>query len=56
MAFQGRGGFDQGPRQMFDAVCSKCGNPTKVPFQPRQGRPVYCRDCYMEQKNNNMMQ
>ncbi|MDP2666115.1 MAG: hypothetical protein Q8P05_01275 [Candidatus Diapherotrites archaeon] len=37
---------------MFDATCSKCGKETQVPFQPRQGRPVFCRDCYMEQKAN----
>lgn len=35
-----------GERQMFDAVCSNCGQPCKVPFQPRDDRPVYCSDCY----------
>jgi CxxC-x17-CxxC domain-containing protein len=33
-------------REMFDVVCSNCGQPTKVPFQPRGDRPVYCRDCF----------
>jgi CxxC-x17-CxxC domain-containing protein len=33
-------------RQMFPAVCSDCGKATSVPFEPRQGRPVYCGDCY----------
>lgn len=33
-------------REMFDVVCSNCGTPTKVPFQPRGDRPVYCRDCF----------
>ena len=33
-------------RQMFPAVCSDCGKATTVPFEPRQGRPVYCSDCY----------
>ena len=33
-------------RQMFPAVCSDCGKSTSVPFEPRQGRPVYCSDCY----------
>ena len=31
---------------MFDVTCSSCGQPTKVPFQPRGDRPVYCRDCF----------
>ncbi|HLF79973.1 MAG TPA: CxxC-x17-CxxC domain-containing protein [Dehalococcoidia bacterium] len=46
----GGGGYDsRGPRmerELFDVVCSSCGQPTKVPFQPRGDRPVYCRDCF----------
>jgi CxxC-x17-CxxC domain-containing protein len=33
-------------RQMFPAVCADCGKETEVPFEPSQGRPVYCSDCY----------
>ena len=33
-------------REMFPVVCSECGKQTTVPFEPRQGRPVYCSDCY----------
>lgn len=33
-------------RELFDVTCSNCGQPTKVPFQPRGDRPVYCRECY----------
>ena len=33
-------------RQMFDAVCAECGKPCKVPFEPRDDRPVYCSDCF----------
>jgi len=39
-----------GARQMFQAVCADCGTATEVPFEPRQGRPVHCRDCF-EQRN-----
>ena len=28
--------------------CAKCGESTTVPFYPSQGRPVYCRSCYLE--------
>lgn len=42
----GRGGFAGGDRPMFDAVCATCGQPTQVPFQPSEGRPVYCREHY----------
>lgn len=33
-------------RQMHDVVCHDCGKPTQVPFEPREARPVFCRDCY----------
>ena len=33
-------------RQLFPAVCAECGQATEVPFEPREGRPVYCSDCY----------
>ena len=33
-------------RQMFPTVCAECGKETEVPFEPREGRPVYCSDCY----------
>jgi CxxC-x17-CxxC domain-containing protein len=39
-------------RQMFPAVCSDCGKTTSVPFEPRQGRPVYCSDCYRKVRVN----
>lgn len=27
--------------------CAKCGTQTTVPFYPSQGRPVYCRSCFL---------
>ncbi len=42
----GDGRGNRPPREMFDAVCAACGAPTRVPFRPANGRPVYCRDCY----------
>ena len=33
-------------REMFDAVCADCGRATKVPFQPTEGREVYCSECF----------
>ncbi len=35
-----------GPREMFDATCAECGNNCKIPFMPRQGKPVYCSNCF----------
>lgn len=33
-------------RQMFNAVCDECGNSCQVPFQPSNGKPVYCSNCF----------
>ncbi|MFH1640219.1 MAG: zinc-ribbon domain containing protein [Chloroflexota bacterium] len=33
-------------RQMFPVTCAECGKATEVPFEPREGRPVYCSECY----------
>jgi len=34
----------------FPAICAACGKETVVPFEPRSGRPVYCRDCFTANK------
>ncbi len=43
-----------GPREMHDAVCAKCGAECQVPFKPRPveegGKPVLCRECFMASK------
>ena len=31
-------------------VCSQCGKETTVPFRPTQGRPVFCRECFMQKR------
>ena len=46
----GGGGYSSGPRQMYPAVCSQCGKDTEVPFQPRTDKPVYCRECFQQQR------
>ena len=47
-SYGGGGGYG-GSRQLYDVVCSSCGKPAQVPFQPRGDRPVYCSDCYSQQ-------
>lgn len=37
-------------RKMYPAVCSVCGKETEVPFEPQEGRAVYCSECF-EKKN-----
>jgi CxxC-x17-CxxC domain-containing protein len=43
---EGGNGVSRGPREMFDAVCARCGKDTQVPFRPTGARPVYCSDCF----------
>lgn len=33
-------------RQMYEAVCAKCGNDCQVPFRPTAGKPVFCNNCF----------
>ena len=39
-------GYNRPRRRMYPAVCAQCGKETEVPFEPRQGRAVYCSSCY----------
>ncbi|MDP9351387.1 MAG: zinc-ribbon domain containing protein [Chloroflexota bacterium] len=51
--YSGGGGYSNGPREMFDVTCDSCGKPAKVPFQPRGDRPVYCSDCFQQQRSTS---
>jgi len=31
-------------------TCSQCGRETTVPFRPTQGRPVFCRECFQQKR------
>ena len=44
------GGYGQ-PRQMYTVVCAECGVETSVPFEPREERPVYCKECYAKKRD-----
>ncbi len=41
-----RDSYSRGPREMFSAICSECGQTAQVPFQPRSDKPVYCSSCF----------
>ena len=30
----------------FKAVCAECGEECEIPFEPKEGRPVKCNDCF----------
>lgn len=37
-------------RELFEAECAECGGVAKVPFEPKEGRPVYCSECFAKLK------
>lgn len=45
----GAGGF-RGEREMHSVTCANCGKEAKVPFLPRGDKPVYCDDCFQQQR------
>ena len=44
---------DSTPRKMYSAICADCGKECKVPFEPREDRPVYCSECFARRKQEN---
>jgi CxxC-x17-CxxC domain-containing protein len=44
------GGYSNSPREMHATTCSDCGKATEVPFVPSSGKPVYCRECFQNQR------
>ncbi len=52
----GGGGFRRdfgGPRTMTKITCSECGQEGEVPFKPREGTPVYCRNCFAKKNGRS---
>lgn len=46
------GRFGRRPLEMHDVTCSKCGKQCQVPFRPTEGKPVYCSDCFRQNKGS----
>ncbi len=39
-----------GDRPMFSAVCDNCGKTCQLPFEPRQGKEVFCSRCFEDKE------
>ena len=33
-------------RKKYSVTCTDCGIATEVPFEPKPGRAVYCKECF----------
>jgi len=52
-SYGSRGGYSSGPREMHTAICASCGKEAQVPFVPRGDKPVYCSDCFQQQRRSS---
>ena len=43
---------DKEIKQLHTVICIKCKRETQVPFKPTGIKPVYCRECFQEQKRS----
>jgi len=41
---------------MHNVVCDSCGKDCEVPFKPTKGKPIYCDECFDNNKENNSNQ
>lgn len=39
--------------EKFKAVCSECGSECEIPFEPKEGRPVKCNDCFRKGRSQH---
>ena len=37
-------------REMHETTCSQCGGVARVPFLPRDDRPVLCSECFAKSR------
>ena len=51
------GGYSSGnggrQRELTTVTCSSCGGEARVPFVPRGDKPVYCSDCFGQQRGRS---
>ena len=40
------GNGERRQREMHVVTCAECGGEARVPFLPRNEKPVYCSDCF----------
>ncbi|MEN9934462.1 MAG: hypothetical protein RLZZ387_1041 [Chloroflexota bacterium] len=52
-SYASNGGGFGGDRQMHTTTCASCGKEAQVPFVPRGDKPVYCSDCFRNQRQSS---
>ena len=49
-ADRAKGRTDSRTKQLHTTICAKCKKETQVPFRPTGAKPVYCKECFQNQK------
>ncbi|MCG3255549.1 MAG: hypothetical protein KAU62_05645, partial [Candidatus Heimdallarchaeota archaeon] len=44
---------ERGNVELHTVTCAKCKKETQVPFKPTGSKPVFCRECFQEQKTQD---
>jgi len=39
-------------RALFEVICAECGKRTQVPFKPLTGKPILCKDCFIQKRQD----
>ena len=52
-SYGSRDSYSRAPREMHSATCASCGREAQVPFVPRGDKPVYCSDCFQQQRQSS---
>lgn len=47
---QARKNAERANREYYTTICAECGKEARVPFKPRNDRPIYCSDCFAKRK------
>lgn len=51
-SYGNQGDDRNGPRTLHSATCAACGKEAQVPFVPHGDKPVYCADCFRQQRRS----
>ena len=48
--------FNDRDSVMHQATCDRCGDDCEVPFRPTKGKPIYCDNCFENNKGKDTNQ
>jgi len=48
--------YDDRDSVMHEATCDSCGDDCEVPFKPTKGKPIYCDNCFENNKGKDTNQ